>query len=181
MLQSEVKDWEMGYVQVYTGDGKGKTTAAFGLALRAAGRGLPVYIGQFMKGRHYGELDSVKLLPGVELEQYGEPGWVNQGRLKPEQLDQAARGLARARAVLVSAKHRLVILDEINMAVWFGLIEVEAVLELIREKPVSTELVLTGRRAHERIMDAADLVTEMKAVRHYYDTRKLGARQGIEE
>jgi cob(I)alamin adenosyltransferase len=181
MLQSDAKDWETGCVQVYTGDGKGKTTAALGLALRAAGRGLPVYIGQFMKGRHYGELDSVKLLPGVELEQYGEPGWVYQGQLKPEQVEQAARGMARACAVVVSGKHRLVILDEINMAVWFGLIEVEAVLELMQQKPSATELVLTGRRADERVIEAADLVTEMKSIRHYYDTRKLGARQGIEE
>lgn len=181
MLQSEAKDWDTGYVQVYTGDGKGKTTAAFGLALRAAGRGLPVYIGQFMKGRYYGELDSIKLLPGVELEQYGEPGWVYEGRLTPEQLGQAARGLARARAVLATGKHRLVILDEINMAVWFGLIKVEAVLELIREKPTATELILTGRRADEKVMEVADLVSEMKAIRHYYDTRKIGARQGIEE
>lgn len=181
MLQSEVKDWETGYVQVYTGDGKGKTTAALGLALRAAGRGLPVYIGQFMKGRHYGELDAVKLLPGVELEQYGEPGWVYEGKLKPEQLDQAARGLSRARSVLMAGKHRLVILDEINMAVWFGLIQVDAVLDLIHQKPTATELILTGRRANERVIAAADLVTEMKPIRHYYDTLKLGARTGIEE
>lgn len=181
MLNQEPKDWKEGCVQVYTGDGKGKTTAALGLALRAAGRGLAVYIGQFMKGRHYGELDAVKRLPGVLLEQYGDPGWVHRDRIRPEQADQARRGLARAREQMVSGRFRLVILDEINMAVWFGLLEAGDVCALMDERPMDTELVLTGRRAAEEVLAKADLITEMREVRHYYRTRKLGARMGIEE
>ncbi|MFP4283790.1 MAG: cob(I)yrinic acid a,c-diamide adenosyltransferase [Opitutales bacterium] len=170
---------ERGYVQVYTGDGKGKTTAALGLALRASGFGLKVYIGQFMKGQDYSELRSVPRLEGVEIVQYGDPGWVYKGKLKPTQIAEAEDGLAQAEAALCSGRYDVVILDEINMTVWFELIPVARVLALIEQKPTGTELILTGRRAHEDVIERADLVTEMREIKHYY-TQKVSARRGIE-
>ncbi len=178
MNEREEKPFE-GRVQVYTGDGKGKTTAALGLSVRAAGRGLPVYIGQFMKGQDYGELDGVKLLPSVQLVQYGDPGWVYKDSIKPEQVAQAMSGLEQARAVLEAGHHHIVILDEINMAIWFGLIPVEAVIGLIDARPRQTELILTGRRADPQILERADLVTEMREVKHYF-AAGVPARKGIE-
>ena len=170
---------DKGYFQVYTGDGKGKTTAALGLTLRASGAGFKVYFGQFMKGQDYSELKSVKMLESVTLEQYGEPGWVRKGEVKPEQVAQARVGLEKARAALVSKKYDIVVLDEINMALWFELISLQDVLDLIELKPAGTELIMTGRRAHESVMEKADLVTEMREVKHYY-TQKVSARRGIE-
>ncbi|KAF0094386.1 MAG: cob(I)alamin adenosyltransferase [Puniceicoccaceae bacterium 5H] len=170
---------ERGYVQVYTGNGKGKTTACLGLTLRACGRGMRVYIGQFMKGQDYGELNSVRFLPDVTLEQYGDPGWVFQGKQTDQQREQAAAGFAKARAALTSGHYDLVIVDELNMAVWFELLTVEQQLELIDLKPEGTELVMSGRNAHERVIERADLVTEMREIKHYY-TQKVPARVGIE-
>lgn len=170
---------DRGYVQVYTGDGKGKTTAALGLTLRASGAGLKVYFGQFMKGQDYSELRSVVNLEGVTLVQYGELGWVRKGKLTPDQISQAKKGLAQAKEALVSKGYDIVVLDEINMALWFGLISLEDVLALIDLKPIQTELILTGRRANTAVMDRADLVTEMREVKHYY-TQKVPARRGIE-
>lgn len=171
--------WSKGCLQVYTGNGKGKTTAALGLALRASGRGLPVYIGQFMKGQDYGELQAIPQLKGVQLEQYGDPGWVRKGRIKQSHLDLAAAGLLKARAALHSGDYKIVILDELNMAVWFELIPLEAVLALIESRPEGVELILTGRNADPAILERADLITEMTEVRHYYEAG-VGARQGIE-
>ncbi len=170
---------ERGYVQVYTGEGKGKSTAAFGLALRASGFGLKVYIGQFMKGQDYSELRSVPNLPGVTLEQYGDPGWVYRDKLKPEQIALAKTGWEKGTAAVFSGAFDIVILDEINMAVWFGLLPLQPLLELVERKPAGVELVLTGRRAAEELIEKADLVTEMREVKHYY-TQNVGARRGIE-
>lgn len=170
---------EIGCVQVYTGDGKGKTTAALGLALRASGHGKAVYIGQFMKGQHYGELEAVPRLGTVTLEQYGDPGWCYKGKIEEGQRALAAAGFEKARAALHSGRYEIVILDELNMAVWFELIEEQAVLDLIAGRPADVELVITGRRATEAVCEAADLVTEMREIKHYYQ-RKIPARQGIE-
>jgi cob(I)alamin adenosyltransferase len=172
--------WPRGCVQVYTGDGKGKTTAALGLALRASGRGLPVYIGQFMKGQDYGELHAVRHLPSITLEQYGDPGWVYRDRIQPQQVAAACDGLARGRAALVSGQYRIVILDELNMALWFGLVSLDAVLELVAARPPQVELVITGRRAAPEVLAVADLITEMTEVRHYYQIQ-VPARIGIEK
>jgi len=169
-----------GYVQVYTGDGKGKTTAVLGLALRASGRGLLVYIGQFMKGQDYGELTSVLRLEGVTLEQYGDPGWCYKGKLKPHQIEQARAGLEKGKAALLSERYDIVILDELNMAAWFELLPLSDVLDLIDRRPSTVELVMTGRRAPEEVMERADLVTEMREVKHYY-TQNVPARAGIEK
>jgi cob(I)alamin adenosyltransferase len=171
---------ERGYFQVYTGEGKGKTTAALGLALRASGRGIPVYIGQFMKGQDYGELHALPRLETVTHEQYGDPGWVYKGKITPAQRALAEEGLRKGKEALFSGQYRIVILDEINMAIWFGLIGLEEVLELIDSRPADVELIFTGRRAAEEVIEKADLVTEMREVKHYY-TQGVGARKGIEK
>lgn len=171
---------ERGCIQVYTGNGKGKTTASLGLALRAVGRGLRVCVFQFIKGGGpYGEhLIAEKLAPLFTIIQTGRPGWVNINDISEDRRI-AQNALEQARALLSSGEYDLVILDEINGAVGFGLVDVEQVLELISLKPDHVELVLTGRNAHERIIEAADLVTEMREIKHYY---KVGvpARTGIE-
>jgi cob(I)alamin adenosyltransferase len=168
-----------GYVHVYTGDGKGKTTAALGLALRAVGAGLRVYIGQFVKGMHYSELDGLAMLGDrVEVHRYGRGCFI---RREPDAEDvQAARqGLQAAREALSCGEYDLVILDEINVAVYFGLISADDVLGLIEARPDHVELVLTGRRADPSVIDRADVVTEMREIKHYY-ARGVQARTGIE-
>ena len=161
---------DQGCVQVYTGNGKGKTTASLGLALRAVGRELMVCIVQFMKGGGpYGEhLVAERLAPYLTIVTTGRKGWVRQDGPASEDRQLAEEGLGLAREVLTSGKYDLVILDEINGAVAYGLLDVEPVLELIRLKPARVELVLTGRSAHEKIIEAADLVTEMREIKHYY-------------
>ena len=171
---------ERGCTQVYTGNGKGKTTASLGLALRAAGRGLKVCVFQFIKGGGpYGEhLIADKLAPFFTIIQTGRPGWVNTKDISEDrQLAQDA--LQQARQLLISGEYDLFICDEINGAVGFGLIDVEQVLELIALRPEKTELVLTGRNADEKIIAAADLVTEMREIKHYYKAG-VPARTGIE-
>ena len=171
---------ERGCVQVYTGNGKGKTTAALGLALRAIGRGLRVCVFQFIKGGGpYGEhLIAEKLAPFFTIIQSGRPGWVNTEDIS-EDRRVAQEALLRVKELLTSDSYDLVVLDEINGAVGFGLIDVEQVLDLIALKPERVELVLTGRNAHERVIAAADLVTEMREIKHYYKTG-VPARSGIE-
>jgi cob(I)alamin adenosyltransferase len=171
---------ERACVQVYTGNGKGKTTASLGLALRAVGRGLNVCVFQFIKGGgRYGEhFAAEKLAPLLTIIQTGRPGWVNTKDITEDRrVAQAA--FAQAKELLISSQHELFICDEINGAVGFGLVDVEQVLELINCKPEKTELVLTGRNAHKLVIEAADLVTEMVEVKHYYNTG-VPARTGIE-
>lgn len=172
-------DWCTGYVHVYTGDGKGKTTAAFGLALRAVGAGLKVFIAQFVKGMHYSELEAVKRLGGsVEVRQFGRDRFI-RGKPTPEDIAAARHGLEQVRAVFSAGTHRLVVLDEANVAAHFGLFPVEELLDLMDGKPRPVELVLTGRRADPRILERADLVTDMHEVKHYY-RQGVAARAGIE-
>ncbi len=171
---------ERGCTQIYTGNGKGKTTAALGLALRAVGRGLNVCFFQFIKGSgKYGEhLAAEKLAPLMTIIQTGRPGWVNTSDIT-EDRNVAQDALVRARHLLTSGEYDLFICDEINGAIGFGLIDVEQALELINARPAHTELVLTGRNADPRIIDAADLVTEMCEIKHYYQAG-VPARSGIE-
>jgi len=171
---------ERGCIQVYTGNGKGKTTASLGLALRAVGRGLKVCVFQFIKGGGpYGEhLVAEKLAPLFTIIQSGRPGWVNTKDIT-EDRKVAQAALERAKGILASGEYDLVVLDEINGAVGFGLVDVEQVLELMSLKPEATELVLTGRNAHEKVIEAADLVTEMREIKHYYKAG-VPARTGIE-
>ncbi len=170
----------IGLIQVYTGSGKGKTTAALGLALRAAGRGMRTYIGQFLKGTRCGELEGVGLLaPHVTLEQYGLAGWVQGGTVTPEQRAAAEAGLVRAREALLSGEYDIVVLDEVNVAIHLGVLSQDQVLGLMALKPPQVELVLTGRGAPQGVLDRADLVTEMREVRHPFH-RGIPARPGIE-
>ena len=173
---------EQGQIQVYTGNGKGKTTAALGLALRACGRGLRVLMIQFMKGGGpYGEHAAAeKLAPLLTIIPTGRPGWVRRPNPDPEDIRLAQDALILARTALFGGDYDLVILDEINGAVSFGLVAVEELLDLMRAKPPTVELVLTGRDAHEEIIAAADLVTEMREIKHYYRTG-VPSREGIEK
>jgi len=169
-----------GFTQVYTGNGKGKTTAALGLALRAAGAGLPVFIAQFIKGMDYSELHSIEKLSGlITLRQYGRDCFI---RRNPEARDLklAQIGLSEVRKALISEKYKVVILDEANVATHLQLFSVEDLLDLIENKPSAVELVITGRYADPLVLEKADLVTEMKEVKHYY-TRGVQARIGIEK
>jgi cob(I)alamin adenosyltransferase len=170
-----------GCVQLYTGDGKGKTSAALGLALRALGHGLRVYVVQFMKGNiEYGELEMARrLAPQLELRQMGRASFVDRRNPDPVDVQWAERALALSREVIAADAHDVVILDEINVAVDFKLIPVEEVLALLESRPAHMELVLTGRYADPKLIAAADLVTEMKLVKHYYD-QGVEARVGIE-
>ncbi|MGC8787097.1 MAG: cob(I)yrinic acid a,c-diamide adenosyltransferase [Anaerolineae bacterium] len=171
---------ERGLIQVYTGDGKGKTTAALGLALRAAGHGLRVYIVQFMKGwPHYGELLALAAQPNITLVQFGRPSFVNREHPDPEDVRLAQEAYQRSLDLLTNGQYDVVILDEINVALDYGLISLEQVLALLDAKPPHVELVLTGRNAHPRVIERADLVTEMREVKHPY---RLGieGREGIE-
>lgn len=168
-----------GYVQLYTGDGKGKTTAALGLALRAAGHGMRTYIGQFMKGQPYGELDALRDHPFITIEQYGDPRCIRREEVTPAHIAQAQRGLEKARAAMLSGQYDIVVLDEVNVALWFGLLDLQDVLALLDQRPENVEVVLTGRRAPAELIERADLVTEMREVKHYYQQGVL-AREGIE-
>jgi len=169
-----------GYIQIYTGNGKGKTTAAFGLALRAVGAWLKVYIAQFVKGVEYSELESVKRLSdSITLKQYGLGFFVNREPNKDD-IRVALEGLKEVREIMCSGMYDLVILDEANVAVYHDLFSVEDLLEFMRAKPANVELVITGRRADPRIIESADLVTEMEAIKHYYHSG-VEARIGIEK
>lgn len=169
-----------GLIQVYTGDGKGKTTAALGLALRAAGHGLRTYIGQFMKGQDYGELEGARLLsPYLTIEQYGRPTFVHVRQATPEDVRLAQEGLDRARAAMLSGHYDIVVLDEICVALHFELLTLPEVLLFLEQKPEHVELVLTGRRAPPELVERADLVTEMREVKHPYN-EGVPARKGIE-
>jgi len=172
---------EKGYVQIYTGNGKGKTTAALGLALRAAGYGMKTYIGQFMKGQHYGELDAIKMLKGlVTIEQYGlQEFCIPENPPNAKQVKAACDGLEKMREVIKSEKYGIVVMDEITTAIYFKLIDLSGVVELVKSKPKSLELVITGRYAPDELIALADLVTEMKEVKHYYK-KGIVARDGIE-
>ena len=171
---------ENGLVQVYTGNGKGKTSAAFGLALRAIGRGLEVYIIQFIKGGFdYGELYIADKLPGLKLKAFGRGKFVSEKEPDKEDVDLAEEALRTAEEAVKSHEYDVIVLDEVNVALNLRLIKTERVLQLIREKPIQTELVLTGRKAPKEIIEAADLVTEMTEVKHPYHSG-FRARKGIE-
>ncbi|HEY8908942.1 MAG TPA: cob(I)yrinic acid a,c-diamide adenosyltransferase [Desulfosporosinus sp.] len=170
-----------GLIQIYTGNGKGKTTAAFGLALRAVGHGFRVYIIQFMKGMDdQGELEGLKRLsPECQHEHFGGSGWVHKGELREEHIREAHKGFLRAQEIVLSGEWDIIILDEIINALWFELISENDVLELLSKKPSHVEMVLTGRNASLTLMEKADLVTEMVQKKHPFEQGVM-ARQGIE-
>jgi cob(I)alamin adenosyltransferase len=170
-----------GYVHIYTGEGKGKTTAALGLALRAVGNGLRVLVLQFLKGGESGEREAaVALAPLLQIRSRGGEGFVIPGKASAEDKRLAEAALAEAREEMLSSSWDLLVLDEVNTAVHFGLLPVRDVERLLAEKPAGLELVLTGRNAPAGLVSRADLVTEMREVRHYF-RKGVAARKGIEK
>jgi len=168
-----------GFVHIYTGAGKGKTTAALGLLLRAVGAGLRVYLGQFLKGRVTSELRMLQTrFPEVTVEQFGRPEFVITAP-SAEDVDAAHQALQRFRQAMLSGLYDVLIADEIMVAIKLGLISVEDVVALLAEKPAAVELVLTGRDAPATLVELADVVTDMRCIKHYFD-RGVAARPGIE-
>lgn len=169
---------EKGYIQVYTGNGKGKTTAALGITLRTICACNKVFFGQFMKGQDYSELKACQYLPGLTMEQFGGVCFVNGEPSEKDFID-AQKGLERMKEVLTSSEYDVIVFDEINTTLFFKLLSVEEVLTVLDLKPEKTEIILTGRYAPQEIIDRADLVTEMKEIKHYYNAG-VDSRIGIE-
>lgn len=169
---------DRGYIQVYTGNGKGKTTAALGLSLRAVCAGKRVFFGQFVKGMNYSELKVPEYLPNVTLEQFGKNYFINNNA-NEEDIVSARKGLKKAAEVIKSGDYDLVVLDEINIAVYYNLFSIDEVIDMLNHKSEEVEVILTGRYAEDKLIDMADLVTEMKEVKHYYK-KGVTARKGIE-
>jgi cob(I)alamin adenosyltransferase len=169
-----------GLVQIFTGDGKGKTSAALGTVLRAVGHGWKVHVTFFMKGDYpYGERKTLAELPNVTVASFGQESFVNPQETKPREKEAAALALKTAREAMLSSRYDMVVLDEVVLAAAFKLISVEEVIQLIREKPPQVEMILTGRKADPRLVELADLVTEMVKIKHPYD-RGIAAREGSE-
>ena len=170
-----------GFVQIYTGNGKGKSTAAIGQAVRAAGFGFKTYIAQFMKEYPYNELMSLKhLSQWITIEQFGGDDFVYKKDLpSKDELEKAQHGLQNAKEKMLNDKFDVIILDEAIVAIYFKLIETKDLIEFIKAKPENVELILTGRYCPEELIDLADLVTEMKEVKHYYQ-KGVTSRRGIE-
>ena len=174
------KKQKRGYTQVYTGNGKGKTTAAIGLAIRAAGAGLKVYIAQFIKMGDYSEIKALKRYSDlITVEQFGL-GRFTDGKPAPEDIEAARKGLETVKSIMASDEYNIIIMEEANVAVMLGLFAVQDLLKIIIHKPYEKELVITGRGASPRIIESADLVTEMKDIKHYYQIG-VRARVGIEK
>ena len=169
---------DKGYIQVYTGNGKGKTTAALGLSLRAICAGKKVFFGQFVKGMEYSELKAKEYLPNFTLEQFGRDCFIC-GKPSKADIEVAKTGLKKVEEIVISGDYDVVVLDEINIAIFYELFTVDEVLQILDKKQEKTEVILTGRYADKRIIERADLVTEMKEIKHYY-TEGVPARKGIE-
>jgi len=171
-----------GYIQIYTGNGKGKTTAALGLALRAAGHGLKTYFGQFLKAHNYGELKSLnKLSRWITIEQFGRKGFIHITENPDEEdIQRAKKGLQSCLAAMLSKQYDIIVLDEINVAIYLNLVSERDVHKFLDKKPENVELILTGRYAPESLCQKADLGTEMKETKHYY-SKGVRARPGIEK
>lgn len=168
-----------GYIHVYTGNGKGKTTAVLGLALRAVGAGKKVYFAQFVKGEIYSEIDAInRYIPEITVKQYGR-GCFIVDEPTSEDIQAAKEGLEEVGAVIRSGKYDVVVLDEATIALHYKLFSVEELIAVLQEKREETEIAITGRYAPEELIEIADLVTEMKEIKHYY-TKGISARKGIE-
>ncbi|MFC2025066.1 cob(I)yrinic acid a,c-diamide adenosyltransferase [Chloroflexota bacterium] len=169
-----------GLVQIFTGDGKGKTSAALGVVLRALGQGLRVCIIVFMKGDYpYGEWEALSKLPNVKITRFGFRTFTNPANVKPEEMEQAKKALATAREATFSGNYDLIVLDEVNVAVAWKLVELDEVVKLIHDKPQNVELILTGRHAGTKLVELGDLVTECLKIKHPYD-KGITSRKGID-
>jgi cob(I)alamin adenosyltransferase len=174
------KRLQQGLIQVYTGDGKGKTTCALGLALRAVGQGFRVFMVQFLKTDDTGEVQAARrLAPDFAIESFGTPGFPSLSAPDPGTLAAAREAFALARRIITDGLHDLVILDEVNLSLAYNLVPLAEMLELLRGRPPYVEVVLTGRSAPPELVDLADLVTEMRPVKHYFEAG-VKARRGIE-
>lgn len=167
-----------GKIHIYTGNGKGKTTAALGLSLRGVCAGKKVFFGQFIKGMDYSELKAGEYLPGFEIRQFGRDCFIYKDPT-PEDISAAKEGLNICKKVLKDGDYDLVVLDELNIALYYKLFTLGEVINMLNSKAVKTEVVITGRYAPDELIEMADLVTEMKEIKHYYQTG-LEARKGIE-
>ncbi|HDS11429.1 MAG TPA: cob(I)yrinic acid a,c-diamide adenosyltransferase [Candidatus Wirthbacteria bacterium] len=171
---------KIGLIHIYTGEAKGKTTAALGLGLRAAGQGLRVMLIQFMKGQtNYGELASIKQLEGYEYRQFGRPDFVERDNPHPLDQEGAQAGLFFAQECMQAGWYDLLILDEVICALDFGLLDLAQIVDLVSAKPASLELVLTGRNVPPELIDLADYVTSMELIKHPYQ-QGIQARRGVE-
>ncbi|OGR14786.1 MAG: cob(I)yrinic acid a,c-diamide adenosyltransferase [Desulfobacula sp. GWF2_41_7] len=168
-----------GYIQVYTGKGKGKTTACLGLAVRAAGAGLKVYIAQFLKNGEYSETKALSRFENITIEQFGMGKFV-RGCPSEEEIAAGKAGDKKLCDILKEAKHDVVIVEEGNVAVMCNIISEKELLDLMDMKPDTVELVITGRGATKAVLEKADLVTEMQEIKHYYQ-KGVSARIGIEK
>ena len=177
---SSLEPFKKGLVQIFTGDGKGKTSAALGVVLRALGHGLRVCIVAFMKGDYpYGEWEVLSRLPNVKIARFGFRTFTDPAKVRPEEIEQAKQALAVAREAMLSGNYDLVVLDEVNIAVAWKLVELDEVVRLIQDKPPNVELILTGRQADTKLIKLADLVTEMLKIKHPYN-KGIKARRGID-
>lgn len=165
-------------IQIYTGNGKGKTTAALGLALRAAGAGYKVYIAQFVKGRSYSELLALKKIKNIKIEQFGRGCFIKKPPTRKD-IELANKGFSKVKNIISKNKCKMLILDEINIALKFNLLKLDDVSKLIKNVPKNIELILTGRYAPREILALADLVSEIKEKKHYFK-KGVKARRGIE-
>lgn len=167
-----------GYIHIYTGNGKGKTTAALGLSLRAICAGKKVYIGQFIKGMEYSELKAVDYLPNLIIEQFGKDCFIYHEPTE-EDIELAQEGLEKMAKILQEGAYDLVVLDEVNIGLYYKLFSLDQVIQALENRDPGVEVVLTGRYAPEELIELADLVTEMKEIKHYYQ-QGVEARKGIE-
>jgi len=169
-----------GLVEIFTGNGKGKTSAALGVAMRASGHGLRTHIVYFMKGNYpYGEQKVLPQLPNISFNTFGQEEFVDPANVKPEEREQAKQALNEAQRAIFSGEYDLVILDEVNVAVAWQLVDLEEVIKLIKKKPENVELILTGRYADEKLIELGDVVTEMTEIKHPY-RKGITSRKGID-
>ena len=177
---SSSENTNRGLLEVFTGDGKGKTSAALGTALRAAGQGRRVFIVFFMKGEFpYGEQKTLLDLPNVSFARFGFESFVDPANVRPEEKEEAQKALAAAEQAMFSKKYDVIILDEVNVAAAWNLIDVNEVIKLINSRPQDIDLILTGRYASPQVIELADLVTDMVKIKHPYDVG-IPSRRGID-
>lgn len=168
-----------GYIHIYTGNGKGKTTAALGLTLRAVGAGKKVFFAQFVKGQCYSEVKAIgEHLPSVKIKQYGLDCFIRKAPTQAD-IEAARKGLEEVKRVILSGEYDVVVLDEANIAIYYNLFSAQELMEVLKQKCQKTEIIITGRYALPELIEMADLVTEMKEIKHYYNMG-VQARKGIE-